>query len=176
MGAIIAGGRSLRFGSDKALAVIDGSTLFDHVYAGLSQQVGHMVVCGRDWPGVKSIPDFPGPGLGPLGGLCAALHHAKAHGYSHVISAPVDVMPFPADMIPRLVSSKPRVLADQFLIGAWTANLAEPLERHLHAGHRSLRSWIAVSGARHVESPINLRNINAPSDMLSAAARQSTFV
>lgn len=156
--------------------MIEGSTLFNHVYAGLSQQVGHIVVCGRDWPGIKSIPDFPEPGLGPLGGLCAALHYAKAHGYSHVISAPVDVMPFPTDMIPRLVGSTPLVLAEQFLIGAWTANLAEPLDRHLHAGHRSLRSWIAVSGARHVESPINLRNINALSDTLGAAARQSTFV
>lgn len=58
---------SRRFGSDKAMARIDGVTLLDHVHAALQPQVDDIVLCGRSWLEWTSIPDVPGPGLGPLG-------------------------------------------------------------------------------------------------------------
>ena len=66
LGAIVAGGRSRRFGSDKARATVEGRTLFDHVVGALSPQVADIVLCGRDWPGFDSLDDRPEPGLGPL--------------------------------------------------------------------------------------------------------------
>ena len=52
LGAIIAGGQSRRFGSDKALAVIDGRPMIAHVTEALRPQVEMVAICGRDWPGL----------------------------------------------------------------------------------------------------------------------------
>ena len=38
LGAILAGGRSSRFGSDKAFALLNGKPLIDHVIAALAAQ------------------------------------------------------------------------------------------------------------------------------------------
>ncbi len=165
LGAIIAGGRSRRFGSDKAAAVVDGRTLLEHVAGGLAPRVASLVLCGREWPGFESLSDRPAPDLGPLGGLCAALHHAAARGYSHVVAAPVDVFPFPGDIVPRLVAQRPRVVAGQYMIGAWPAGLADALENHLRKGHRSVRSWIEAARAEYRDCETALSNINYRSDL-----------
>ncbi len=165
LGAIIAGGQSRRFGSDKAHALVEGRTLFDHVADGLAPLVAKIVVCGRDWPAFESLSDRPGPGLGPLGGLCAALHHAAAEGYSHVVTAPVDVLPFPAEIVSRLVGQEPRVVAGQYMIGCWPSELARALENHLRDGHRSVRSWIEAARADYVYCETTLSNINYCSDL-----------
>lgn len=45
LGAILAGGRSTRFGSDKAMAMLpDGRTLMDHAIATLRPHVAQIVV------------------------------------------------------------------------------------------------------------------------------------
>ena len=103
LGAIIAGGQARRFGSDKAAALVDGRALLDHVADGLRGQVDALVVVGRDWPGMESIADRPGPDQGPLGGICAALHHAQAHEFDAVLTAGCDTLP-----VPQLLPSLPR--------------------------------------------------------------------
>lgn len=165
LGAIIAGGRSTRFGSDKAAALVDGLAMLDHVVAGLAPHVDAIVLCGRDWPGLVSIADRPAPALGPLGGLCAALFRARARGHSHVLTAPVDVLPFPPDIAPLFGGDRPRVFRDQYLIGLWPADLAPQLERHLAGGACSVRSWLTASGAAFVDEPPGLRNINYRTDL-----------
>lgn len=47
LGAIIAGGMSRRFGSDRAMAQIDGIALLDHVHAALKAQVDDIVILFR---------------------------------------------------------------------------------------------------------------------------------
>lgn len=78
LGAILAGGRSLRMGTDKALVPVGGIPMVERVAAALSAVVDDLVLVGRSHPlaGIPSIPDLrPGP-RGPLPGLAAALHHA----------------------------------------------------------------------------------------------------
>jgi molybdopterin-guanine dinucleotide biosynthesis protein A len=77
-GAVLAGGASRRFGSDKCLHVYRGTTLLQHALAGLAGAERRLVV-GRDAtesPGARWIPDAR-PGLGPVGGLHAALAAAE---------------------------------------------------------------------------------------------------
>jgi molybdopterin-guanine dinucleotide biosynthesis protein A len=50
LGAIIAGGKATRFGSDKAAALLNGRPLIEHVADGLREQVDALIVCGRAWP------------------------------------------------------------------------------------------------------------------------------
>jgi molybdenum cofactor guanylyltransferase len=170
LGAIIAGGSSARFGSDKAVAEIDGQMLFDRVFTGLAPQVNGVVSCGRSWPGLAMLADRPEPKSGPLAGLCAALYHAQANGFDLVLSVPVDVLPVPENLVEVLGDSGPSVLAGQFLVGLWPARLAQQLERHLLGGQRAVRSWLEATGAMLVDdSHLGLVNINRAADLRQVA-------
>lgn len=165
LGAIIAGGKSSRFGSDKAMTRIDGFALLDHVRAALKAQVDEVVLCGRTWLDWPAIPDVPGPGLGPLGGMAAALSYASRNNDDAVLTVPVDTYPLPADLC-RLLGAGPACFADQYLIGLWPPSLCTTLHAHLVSGHRSVRSWISASHCRLVDGEhLNWRNINAVTDL-----------
>ena len=96
LGVVLAGGRSSRFGSDKALAMFKGRTLIEHALAALRPHVAALALAGKVMPGVIAIQDLPEPGLGPMGGLAGALGYAEAHGYAQVLSCGVDCLTFPA--------------------------------------------------------------------------------
>ncbi len=57
LGAVLAGGQSRRFGSDKALALLDGRPLIAHVIAALAAQTEAVIVCGKEWG--DWVPDRP---------------------------------------------------------------------------------------------------------------------
>ncbi|MCF8707291.1 molybdenum cofactor guanylyltransferase [Rhizorhapis sp. SPR117] len=160
LGALIAGGRSRRFGSDKAQALVNGRPLLDHVIEALKPQVGEMVICGREWPGLLSLPDRPEPDQGPLGGLCAALHHAHKAGFGAVLTAGCDTLPVP-DKLAGLLDHQPGVIRDQPLFGFWFASMAPMLDAWLaDQPRRDMRGWIDHSGANEVDCDIDFSNVN----------------
>jgi molybdopterin-guanine dinucleotide biosynthesis protein A len=165
LGAILAGGQSRRFGSDKALALWEGETLLDRVVASLGPQVDALVVCGRAFDTLTALPDRPGPDLGPLGGLNAALHYAFANGFDAVVSVPCDTPILPADLVARLTAQTPCYVASIPVIGHWPAQLAERLDHHLAtAGKRSMRGWIDAIDALPIAIE-GIANINSPGDL-----------
>src|SRR3546814_15692547 len=85
LGAILAGGASRRFGSDKAEALIDGEPMLFHVAHRLAAQTDGLVICGRSWGSLRPVADRPRPGMGPLGGLAGALRHAGDPGFDLVL-------------------------------------------------------------------------------------------
>lgn len=171
LGALIAGGASRRFGSDKALATIGGVSLIEHARGALEAQVDELVLCGRPSHRMRWISDRPAPGLGPLGGLNAALADARARGYDAVVTVPVDVFPLPLDLVDRLGLSGPCVFATQHLIGLWPADLGPRLDLHIQSGCRSLRSWIGATDARIVDDArLGLSNINTRADLAAMLA------
>jgi molybdopterin-guanine dinucleotide biosynthesis protein A len=103
LGAIIAGGKATRFGSDKAAASLNGTALIEHVADGLRDQVDKLIVCGRAWPGMDWVEDRPFADMGPLGGLNAALHYAQQNGFDEVVTAGCDVVPSISTVIICLV-------------------------------------------------------------------------
>jgi molybdopterin-guanine dinucleotide biosynthesis protein A len=177
LGAIIAGGKARRFGSDKALAIHDGQRLIDIIGNSLRAQVAATVICGRTLSGWQSIDDRPAPGLGPLGGLCAALHHANQNGYDAVLSVAADVIPLPDRLAEWLaarsqMNMRATVVKGQHLLGLWPATLAGQLDRHLEiTTDRSLHGWIAASEAIAVSVPVDFANINTPEDLLAFETR-----
>lgn len=171
LGAILAGGRSSRFGSDKAMALLHGRPLIEHVRAALTAQSGEVVVCGRAHPPLHSLGDRPEPGLGPLGGLCAALYHAQQHGFDAVLTSGCDVPGLPEDLVERLGAGPlPAVVSGQRLVGLWPAALSDRLERHILDGERSIRSWVDASGAREVAIGDTLANLNDRASLEAYAA------
>lgn len=165
LGAILAGGAARRFGSDKAAATWRGRRLIDHVAAALGAQCAAIVVCGRAEPGFACLDDWPAPGLGPLGGLAAALRHAEAHGFSHVLSAGVDAPDLPHDLAATLAGAGAAILASQPVIGLWPAGLAAALCDYLAGGGRALYGFAAAVGAREVALPRPVMNVNRPEDL-----------
>jgi molybdenum cofactor guanylyltransferase len=170
LGAIIAGGGARRFGSDKGGAHIGGVALIDAVADALRGQVDALVVVGREWSGIPSIPDRPRPDEGPLGGICAALHHAKAGGYDAVLCVGCDTIPVPLDLLRTLIPG-PAVIEGQWLMGLWPVALAETLDAWLSdQPDRSMRAWMRHVDARSVEVAMSFFNINTPDDLARASA------
>jgi molybdopterin-guanine dinucleotide biosynthesis protein A len=165
LGAIIAGGTSRRFGSDKALAEIDGIRLIDRVASALRVQCDALVIVGRassHWP---SVEDLPHPGLGPLGGLAGALGHAARIGFDQVLTSGCDLPDVPAQLRSWL-DPAPAVITGQPLLGLWPSHMATGLLDHLAtSSDRSMRRWIAVARARQVAPAEPVANINSREDL-----------
>jgi len=166
LGAILAGGRSTRFGSDKALALLDGRPLIEHAAGTLRPHVDEVVICGRDDPRWTCLRDQPEPGMGPLGGLAAALLHATDRGFDGVLSTGCDMPALPANLVQSLIGDGPAVVEGQQLIGYWPAHLAGTLLDHLaRCERRSIREWMAVVEPRILVPHEPLPNINRPEDL-----------
>lgn len=170
LGAVLAGGASRRFGSDKALAPLRGAPMLDHVVATLAPQVEQVVICGRLWGNLRMLPDASAERIGPLAGLEAALRFAAANGFDAVLTTPVDVVPLPQDLIARLAGPRPAVFEDQWLIGWWPATLHTPVASFLATGNRRWRAWMREAGAARVPEPHPLHNLNTREEWAAVAA------
>lgn len=173
LGAVLAGGQSRRFGGDKAAAVLAGATLLDRAISSLSAHVATVVVCGREVAGTACLADRPRHGLGPLGGLNAALHHAATQGLDGVLTTGCDMPIFPDELATALIGPGPAALRGQHLAGYWPAELAAALDRHLAtAEDRSLFAWFRIARPREVALPgIAIPNINTRDDLAALAGR-----
>ena len=166
LGAVLAGGRSRRFGSDKALAEYRGRPLIAHVLDALAAQCDAVVVVGKDW-GPDWIADRPAPDMGPLGGLNAALHAAAARGFGVVMTAPCDVPYLSADLAQRLAAAgHTAFVADIPVIGRWPVELAAGLDVWVRAGSDlSVRGWARSAGAVALSLAESLPNLNTREDL-----------
>lgn len=175
LGAILAGGQATRFGSDKALAMLDGRPLIAHAAAALRGASDAVIVCGRAAgpDGVDAIPDWPSAGLGPLGGLCAALRHAAAEGYDAVLSIGCDTPVLPSALIKRLIAGPgARFLRQAPIIGCWPATLAEDLAQHLaHGADRAVYRWASRVAAVAIDAGGDLPNVNHVADLANLSVR-----
>lgn len=169
LGAILAGGQSRRFGSDKAQALFEGKALLDHVADALRLQCAELVIAGREWPGLKSVADIPEPGLGPLGGLAGALDYAQREGFGAVLSCGCDIIGVPADLAKQL-GAAPTILDDLPIVGLWPADLAAILAAWLgDPANRSVYRFADHVDARRVPTPTAIINVNRVSDLARPA-------
>jgi molybdopterin-guanine dinucleotide biosynthesis protein A len=171
LGAVLAGGQSSRFGSDKALAEFRGHTLLAHAVDTLSGWCEYVIVVGRETAPAPTLPDWPRAGMGPLGGIAAALHHARDEGYDFLLTCGVDSLALPDDL-PDLLGPAPAYLASQPVIGIWPASIIGTVEAILHSeGPHSLKRLTAAIGARAVQVPADPANINTPADLAALEQR-----
>jgi len=171
LGAVLAGGLSTRFGSDKALAELGGETLLALAVKALEPFCDAVVIVGRTKGPVRCIPDWPAPDSGPLGGFAGALSFALENGYDSVLTCGVDSVGLP-DALLALLSPAPRFLESQPVIGHWPAKSAGSLEELLFSSRKhSVRAFAEMIRAKPVKSDSKPANINTPADLESAERR-----
>ncbi|KFB10112.1 molybdenum cofactor guanylyltransferase [Nitratireductor basaltis] len=108
VGLILAGGRSSRFGSDKALARLGGRPLLQVVAQRLESQVDRLVVSGESNSCLSIDAAYlsdPIPDRGPLGGILAGLDWLYQNDIDRLVSVSVDTPFFPEDLVARLVQA-----------------------------------------------------------------------
>ena len=173
LGVVLAGGQSARFGSDKALAELAGHTLLARAVDQLSGWCEFVVVAGRETAPAPTLPDWPHAGMGPLGGIAAALHHAADQGYATVLSIGVDAPDLPDNLL-ALLAPAPAYLEAQPVVGLWPISAQAAIEAILEGtGKHSMRALAEAIGARAVRLAIDPANINTPADLITAEKRGS---
>jgi molybdopterin-guanine dinucleotide biosynthesis protein A len=181
---LLAGGQSVRMGRDKAGLLLDGQPLWRRQLATLAETgPAEVFISGKlDGPyadaGVEIVLDAS-PGLGPLGGIAAALHRA-AHPLVLVLA--IDLPDMRADFLRDLIESataseKGLVTRDDRCFQPLAAVYSRPclpLTRECLAGKdHSMQNFVRLAVERGLICPRHLmdheialfRNVNEPSDL-----------
>lgn len=166
-GLVLAGGRSSRFGSDKALARFRGELLLDRalrplqilpaiaISAKASSAIGTLA---RE-RGVTVLTDDPNHPAGPLTGILAGMDWANEHGFQFLATVPCDMPLLPLGFVPTLLSSigssatayARTADGDHPLCAVWDTDLRIPLRSTLAAGsHPPVRAFLTETGAKPV--------------------------
>jgi molybdopterin-guanine dinucleotide biosynthesis protein A len=165
LGVVLAGGRSSRFGSDKALAELGGRSLLTRAVDALSGWCELVVIAGREQGPARCIPDWPRSGMGPLAGIAAGLHLARDEDFTAVMSCGVDSVSLPDDLL-ELLSPGPAYLESQPVVGLWPTGTVDALEAILLSeGRHSMMAFAQAIGATPVKSGAITANINTPADL-----------
>ena len=105
-GFVLAGGQSSRMGGDKALVQFAGQPLIERALGILREAGLRASIAGARSPltAYAAVVEYresgPGPGLGPLGGVCAALTSTSAQ---HAVFLPVDLPLLPGSLVAFLL-------------------------------------------------------------------------
>jgi molybdopterin-guanine dinucleotide biosynthesis protein A len=163
LGVVLAGGRSSRFGSNKADALLDGRALIDHARALLTPHVAATLVGGGDR---GDFCDLPRADMGPLGGIAGALDYASDHGFASVITIACDMPRLPDGLIAALAVRAPSYCPDAPVLGHWPAAVGSQVLVHIEAfPDRSVRRWAQAIGAVPIAAPGPIHNMNTPADL-----------
>jgi molybdenum cofactor guanylyltransferase len=192
LGLVVAGGRSRRFGAEKALAELQGRPLLDHALDRLAascRQVGVNAPAGSEAAALAQarnlplIADAPSAAAGPLAGVLAGLLWAQAQGAEGLITLPCDTPLLPTDLLARLkevaagracaVARTPDGV--QSLCAVWNLALLEDLRRALAKDHPPIHSFLEAHDCAFVDYPdaSGFLNVNTPQDLAEAERRLS---
>src|SRR5262245_45740072 len=109
---LIAGGKSTRFGGEKAVADFNGRPLMDTAierFAGcaaiaVSAPPHAAAAAHARAQGLAVLHDDPSFPEGPLAGICAGLEWAQARDFAHLAVAPCDTPLTPRDLYETLAA------------------------------------------------------------------------
>ena len=114
VGVVIAGGRSTRFGGEKAVAGLAGRPLLMWAATRLARSCPDVAINAR--PGTEAealaraegltvLHDASGDPAGPLSGVKAGLEWAQARGARGIAVSPCDVPLLPENLFDRLIQA-----------------------------------------------------------------------
>ncbi|HWA63044.1 MAG TPA: molybdenum cofactor guanylyltransferase [Caulobacteraceae bacterium] len=187
-GLVIAGGRSNRFGAEKAVQILNGRSLLEWAASALAGVCADVAVSARADSGAAGIAarlglplltDDPAHPQGPLAGVAAGLAWAAARGASGLVTLACDTPGVTAAMLRRLVEAGPAAhaaTADGFqgLCALWPVSALPDLKAALDEGrHPSVRAALAAAGAAPVlfDDAEAFANLNSPEDLARLRGR-----
>jgi molybdopterin-guanine dinucleotide biosynthesis protein A len=186
---VLAGGRSSRFGADKALARFHEQTLLELSLDRFSPCQARAVAMRSDGPaaahaselGASVVYDRPHAAEGPLAGIAAGLAWAHANGCTLLAIAPCDA--------PLLRWRHYECLLQEIgdaaaafavtstgkhpLCSVWSCDLLSVIEEAMTGGdHPSVRGFLRAQGARSVrfEDARGFANANTAAELAHFAA------
>lgn len=183
-GLLLAGGRSRRFGSEKAVVRLGERTLLEWAVDVLREDCDNLAVSARAGSGAEAIArdlgipvliDDPAHPNGPLAGVAAGLRWASGLGAAHLATLPCDTPHAPLDMVARLHAAGGESFAafaetvdgPHPLCALWSIDLLASLESELSRGHPPVRAFLGNVGGVAVPfgEAAAFLNINAPGDL-----------
>jgi molybdopterin-guanine dinucleotide biosynthesis protein A len=193
VGVVLAGGRSVRFGGEKAVALLEGRPLLTWAAERLRSICTAVAVNVR--PGTEAeavanalglpvLYDAAGDAQGPLAGVKAGLIWAEAQGARALAVSPCDAPLLPDDLYARLLEGAAggAAMAEtrdgrQPLCALWPVT-ALPAVRGALADGAHPPTWRVLEGlgARKVffERPGDFANVNTRDDLAAAEAARSS--
>jgi molybdopterin-guanine dinucleotide biosynthesis protein A len=177
-GLILAGGESRRFGSDKALHLVDGRPMIEHVYNVVTGVVGDVFISVSD-PSVNTglpaehLPDIY-PDAGPLAGMHAGLLRCRS---PWLLAAACDMPFLTADVLGLLLAARTGTMGPVVarssdgqlhpLCALYPRDMLIYVEAALAARRFALHALLErASFVTEVAVPANaVRNINRPQDL-----------
>lgn len=193
VGAILAGGRSVRMGGQaKAFTHLGGRPMIDTVIQRLRAQVSALVLCVDEVDdeflalGLPLVTDVVRSHRGPLTGLCSALAYLQeATDADWLLLCPCDAPFLPADLAQRLlagaveedcaVASARYAGHPQPTFSAWRVDTFDVIEQAvLRRGQGGLMHMLDLLPHALVDWPEQPRspffNVNTPEELAQAAA------
>ena len=190
IGVVIAGGRSVRFGGEKAVAGLGGKPLLMWAVARLARSCAAVAINARPdteaealarAEGLTVLHDVPGDAAGPLAGVKAGLQWARQLGARAVAVSPCDVPLLPENVFPRLIQEAGTGAAmaetsegNQPQCAVWPVSALPKLTEALaNGGHPPTWLMLESIGAVHVRfsRPETFANINTRPDLAAIAGR-----
>ena len=177
-GAILAGGKSSRFGQNKALYPVNGRSMIEWIIDTLKKFTEELFIVAND-PGQYAflnikVHEDRYPGLGPLAGLHTALTHARTN---QVFVVACD-MPF---LCEALIKAMIEAAKETDTIVPYTEKGPEPLHAIYHkglllvvehlikGGRRSMRDLLAVAPHKRLHAQrFQVLNINTKKELENA--------
>lgn len=182
---ILAGGKSTRFGSDKARAMVEGRPLvlrLAEALAPLSKSVTVVADVAGKYADLelRTIGDL-NPGGGPMAGLQTALHDCGEPWLLLLSCDLVRVRPAWVERLLRARTEEANIVAFRHshwepLLALYHQRVRQQVDAHLADGRRRMQALLEVCAAIAVELPADwpaISQANTPAD-LEAALQAST--
>ena len=187
LGAVLAGGEGRRFGGPKAEVSVGGVPMVERAVSVVRSVVGDVVVVSARPLSTAFAPLLRDriPGAGPLGGLEAALRHARAHGHDGVLLVACDLPLLTPGLLTRVADALGSHAAVaparasggvEPLCAAYSVRALDAVERRLGGEDRSLHALFRELGGEVIPSaelnvgPSAFLNVNTPEDRVRAEA------
>ncbi|MCP4725012.1 MAG: molybdenum cofactor guanylyltransferase [bacterium] len=189
-GVILAGGKSSRFGADKALIRFNNKPLINSIYDELVLATGNVFIISNEVDKYKflNIPVHKDiiPGLGPIGGIYTALNHS---GAEWTFITPCDLPQFSFNIIKTLYDHSGNSELTTYSIAGKIQplpvlirnNSIEKLLLYLQNMNYSLKGFLEICEktilpAEHYFNPEKLKSCNTKEDFLKLSGEKSIFV
>jgi molybdenum cofactor guanylyltransferase len=189
-GVVIAGGRSVRFGGEKAAAILAGRPLLMWAVQRLQTSCSAVAVNARAGTEAQALArahllpvlhDEAGDATGPLAGVKVGLQWGKRIGVRALATSPCDVPLLPDDLFARLIKAAgsgaamaETVEGYQPLCAVWPVSALEVVTDALADGaHPATWKLLESIGAKRVlvEPADAFANVNTRADLAAIAVK-----